>query len=99
MSKPTPGPWRLDNSYDRLRERDIVGLLPCYVLAAMPEHSITAEEREANARLIAASPDLLESLNLAPNVNDYGSADAFFEDYDRWWRGRCEAIKEATEAQ
>lgn len=56
-------------------------------------------EDEANARLIAAAPTMLDTLTLAPNVNDYGSADAFFEDYDRWWRGRCEAIKEATEAQ
>ena len=55
-SKHTPGPWRVDANH------------PDYVLSATRCVTIiygrpgNATEREANARLIAAAPDMLEAL-------------------------------------
>lgn len=60
MSKHTPGPWHVGNKY------------PADVYAARAGHAIARAvnpqcdgECEANARLIAAAPELLEALNLA----------------------------------
>lgn len=60
MTKHTPGPWRcVDTSYHahdyRLLRPDG---LPLPVKAEANDHS----EQRANARLIAASPELLEAL-------------------------------------
>jgi len=63
MSKHTPGPWEIKRHFDS-----------CYRYISAPEHIALAqvvwcveeEERspvcEANAHLIAAAPDLLDSL-------------------------------------
>lgn len=63
MSKHTPGPWRIgtpgpNGCYTVGTERGL--------MTAMVAHSINepeqAEQAEANAKLIAAAPDLLEAL-------------------------------------
>jgi hypothetical protein len=76
-TKWTPGPWSVGKSWaDHLRsgiwwnapvfvgEDETHGNMLCKVVAGGPGglHS-TAEEIEANARLIAAAPDLYEALN------------------------------------
>jgi hypothetical protein len=66
MSKHTPGPWILVGSevHDRPTRFDDdgvrVGETPCMIASAsiMPNKG----QREANARLIAAAPELLEAL-------------------------------------
>lgn len=62
MSEPTPGPWRVDESYLDGPLLDVVaqgGLTVCG--CGRPSE----DNAEANARLIAAAPDLLAaSVNL-----------------------------------
>lgn len=66
MNTPhTPGPWAIDSdvSTDVIRmdgSRDRIGVADCMSFDG-PE----IEECEANARLIAAAPDLLEAVLLA----------------------------------
>lgn len=59
MSKHTPGPW--DCEWQEVRATGIQGNpVICFMQDWVDEFH---EEREANARLIAAAPDLLEALN------------------------------------
>lgn len=82
MSAPkfTPGPWRLlpeecDKSYIRIRGTQLGGrykianvLTPVYEGA----HEREAEETRANARLIAAAPELFEALLAYVQYTDAG---------------------------
>ena len=61
MSEYTPGPWRVGI------DRESVGEVnPPEAKIAMTREG-TTPEREANARLIAAAPDLLEALHKIVN--------------------------------
>jgi hypothetical protein len=70
MSKHTPGPWKIEHDYKP------------YVINAGAGHTICAitgtaairPEAEANARLIAAAPEMLEALKL---VRESGLADEY----------------------
>ena len=75
MARHTEGPWELDDSEKYYRRGAIRrnGM----VVAFMNDNwqPITAEERLANARLIAAAPDMLEALRemVAGRENDVTS--------------------------
>ena len=56
MSKHTPGPWMADSHYPSVSAPTAPNLALCN------DHAIPMSERIANARLIAAAPDLLEAL-------------------------------------
>jgi hypothetical protein len=63
MSNPTPGPWRVMN-YGRERADGRFNILAVWVddnsrQIATVGNEVWDEEHEANARLIAAAPDLL----------------------------------------
>lgn len=60
----TPGPWFTDALECVFTEREGGGLLICNARnSAVPESDRpTRQQAEANARLIAAAPDLLEAL-------------------------------------
>ncbi len=58
MSKHTPGPWI---EVGRYIETD--GHILCEMFSAR-----TRDERDANQRLIAAAPELLEALKLAQSI-------------------------------
>ncbi len=78
MSKHTPGPWNtlpeeVDKTYIRVRgtrlgcRYKVANVMtPDYVCV----HPREAEETRANARLIAAAPDLLEALKAVVRVAD-----------------------------
>jgi hypothetical protein len=64
MSKHTPGPWKVET--ERFRPRDI----DYFVVPSNPDSGIAICEiyrkpYKANARLIAAAPELLSALKLA----------------------------------
>jgi hypothetical protein len=89
MSKYTPGPWHQGGieSKDKHWMRDVRGLNNSSVAwcGSFPEN-----EAHANARLIAAAPDLLEALQ---SCLDYGSMTG-----DEWVKEKAiAAIKKATE--
>jgi hypothetical protein len=65
--KYTPGPWTLGKGTVRVRtEEDEQGrtklIAECYTTNQGIRYPHDFEEREANARLISAAPDLLEAL-------------------------------------
>lgn len=62
MSKHTPGPWYLGEY------AEVYGPVGYGQIAGMSPNS-NIEQRKANARLIAAAPDLLEALQIV--VNDW----------------------------
>lgn len=66
MSGHTPGPWKVEyENNDGARVSAIASVAWCPSSAAFGADGsqvITADEAEANARLIAAAPDLLAAL-------------------------------------
>ena len=64
MSKHTPGPWVVVGSRTKYVEARLVGSLMQEVAACGPTLADEGygQQQEANARLIAAAPDLLEAL-------------------------------------
>lgn len=64
-TKHTPGPWKLDPSFDPITNifQQIAGG-GFFVATVTHGNAKGREEREANARLIAAAPDLLAALEL-----------------------------------
>lgn len=65
MSKHTPGPWVAELGADGAFaiEADRQGITGgMLVLASRNTHPLMAEQMHANARLIAAAPDMLDSL-------------------------------------
>ncbi len=79
-TKHTPGPWTSDEHehdepYQPIRIR-AAGRTLCKIwLDDAPVHDFNAEQR-ANARLIAAAPEMLNALHKAEQQLDYGQFDA-----------------------
>jgi hypothetical protein len=72
MSKHTPAPWTLGKGKVRVRtEKDNDGrsklIAECYTTGNAILYP-SPEEREANARLIASAPELLEALKVMTDV-------------------------------
>ena len=65
MTKHTPGPWSFSSN---LRENGIARIMPSYrqrvCIATIPAGK-NADAKEADARLIAAAPELLSQLEFA----------------------------------
>lgn len=59
-AKHTPGPWFVNGPW--LIQADTPHELPRYVAEIKKPHGVSTNEREANARLIAAAPELLAAL-------------------------------------
>ena len=69
MNKHTPGPWTVNIPNNR--ETAIRGIHGGdYVIADILNDGYEDDEQEANARLIAASPDMLEALRRVANLNE-----------------------------
>jgi hypothetical protein len=64
MSKHTPGPWIFEpaphGAFDICKDPNSMGRY--MVIATRGPHDVRAAEMHANARLIAAAPDLLQAL-------------------------------------
>ena len=85
MSEHTPGPWEresLPGEYDtgiRAHGENVSGYVA--FLNTRWEHKQQQQEQEANARLIAAAPDLLEACKALPEFNVYNADAADFKDH------------------
>jgi hypothetical protein len=94
----TPGPWRLDNNIAygwktnpfsiTVRKRGVHSTTVANIPA---KQTISRDEAEANARLIAAAPDLLDALMTVPQG-------LLWSDDDLWrWHDKARAaIAKAT---
>ena len=79
MSKHTPGPWRVDGSAIIGKEPPGDGVCVVPLIWYGPERRA---EIEANARLIAAAPEMLEALEcLASEVYEAGDPTAIENAY------------------
>jgi hypothetical protein len=84
MSKHTPAPWTLGKGKVRVRtEKNNDGrsklIAECYTTGNAVLYP-PLEEREANARLIASAPELLEALRAFVNVCDNASPMEFVKE-------------------
>ena len=85
MSDYTPGPWR----YEEFGPNVIIKATKNPMLSVV--HSLYQESREqteANARLIAAAPELLEALEIALDCAG-----------DAWWAEKAEAAIEKAKGE
>ena len=107
MSKHTPGPWEWSDKYrtsDNKRNtwsllgKDGYGILSCDGDANSPQ-SLGASG-EANARLIAAAPELLEALQMARTYMKYprDASDALVTAHNKAIYAVDAAIAKATGA-
>lgn len=78
MSKHTPGPWRYDrcNSSPTTGEHMIAGGKPGYLAEV---RDCGSGDVSANARLIAAAPDLLEACKAVDEATRGGDYEAAFK--------------------
>jgi len=91
----TPGPWERDDGY-------IVSLHNHEKIATV--HDWTTEDEDidrakANARLIAAAPELLEALENRPVLLEEDTIESFRERYIAWQRRRDASISKARGRQ
>ena len=93
--KPTPGPW-VAKSRDVYHGRKRV----VFNANAASKEPLNMKEEflqaEANARLIAAAPDLLEALR---EIFHDAKQGAIPNDDDEWWKKASTAIAKATGEQ
>ena len=102
MNKHTPAPWEISHEdEDIIIESNIREVDICQIVGGR-----YFEEDEANAKLIAAAPELLEAAiklqewnqKYPPNkVYDYGRAKAIETELTEIVNMQLEAIKKATE--
>lgn len=80
--KHTPGPWKLaggDNSNFEINIGETTCSVTCYDKNT-GYHQISRDEMESNAKLIAASPELLEMCNMLYMVGRR----AYGKSFDEW---------------
>lgn len=67
MSKHTPGPWIINpRAVTSVQDANERGIAACGgFFSSLPDRAMGDCEQEANARLIAAAPQLLEALMMA----------------------------------
>ncbi len=98
MSEHTPGPWRVfkggvSGRIIGIGELNGEGVCDC----GFGVWRGGSEEAEANARLIAAAPELLEALQKARNALDLVDDDSEFHDVQSAREMADAAIAKATE--
>lgn len=89
------GPWHVSVSGNSMTVRHSSGTIARMAIAVQSTH---AETGKANARLIAAAPELLEALQAAEELHQVGILNATVELVDRVVTLRRAAIAKATGA-
>ena len=75
MSKHTESPWIYSHN-------TVSGGNGSETVAEV--YGFDTTEKKANAKLIAAAPELLEALNEAPIVSMFSKAEDFITAYEKW---------------
>ena len=100
--KHTPGPWKawgIGGLELYISRGDDVCEIICNL--GLPHHVDECEEKEANAHLIAAAPDMLEALIMVKKYGHSGYTEGSKPDIEFWFkidtiieRATCMAIDE-----
>lgn len=71
--KHTPGPWQLDSVVTTIKagDRIVANTEPLQAVFGTGLRECTEEEKVANARLIAAAPEMLETLKQVAKLVSY----------------------------
>lgn len=72
----TPAPWSI-NEWTQASSDIAIGATGTPLIARVPLRDVSINEQEANARLIAAAPELLEALKVLVENGGIGSEDMF----------------------
>ena len=93
-TKHTPGPWKVGRYTPNATEISILTTGGAPVTPAWgPKFYVNSEQAKANARLIAAAPDLLEALDaIVQRIYDGSSISPYSAEY----RNALNAIAKAT---
>jgi len=96
MNKHTPGPWRLnENNNWKTNPFSITvrkpGVHSTTIVNIPTRMTVPPQEQQANARLIAAAPDLLEALQTLPQGPLYTD-----DEINLWVEKASAAIDKAT---
>lgn len=92
----TSGEWGDDYPAIRLDQEGIGAKAEAY-MERFVYGSIDPSVAAANARLIAAAPDLLAAGKLCPDRADFGTASDYADAVDAWWRNEMlPALSKAT---
>ena len=94
MNKHTPAPWEFKNGIIQEVSQNSETVQVKRTLASINTFGILSKESEANAKLIAAAPILLEALKQIEQMSDCGSD---FLAVCRMKSIATDAIKKATE--
>lgn len=95
-SKHTPGPWVV-TPHPHVDVFGVGEIMDDKEMQYGLSHTICYQNAEANARLIAAAPDLLEALSNFPSDADYSSSDEYWKATVHWLLTEAEpAIGKAT---
>ena len=100
MTQPhTPAPWRTEGKQDENGElfiRSENGVFICEIMGESFDE-FAEEEREANAQLIAAAPDLLDALkDLVERERTDAAENGFTDDEMTWLEDARRALAKAT---
>lgn len=82
MSAHTPGPWTIDWNVSRL---DIFSADAATLVATLRRSALSPgidDTAKANARLIAAAPDMLEALQKLCAIQEYGDVASWASEWD-----------------
>lgn len=85
----TPGPWMFRHdvrSGDNGIYADGTGIFAEVFADIRRAGENARDEAGANARLMAAAPDMLAAGKLCPDRADFGTANAYADAVDAWWR-------------
>lgn len=95
----TPSPWKKE---ERLGATVVYSVACAVDVATVHQgypHGKLLEERQANARLIAAAPDLLEALEACMEVAFYGPSFPVSSQDNRTWKDSIEVKCRAAVAR
>lgn len=92
MSGHTPGPWRLKRNHSGEEFGAVLGRDGDLVATTGYQVRVGSNEDDANARLIAAAPELFETLGAIVHWHD--EADSIDES---WWQAARDVIAKVTQ--
>ncbi|MFC4232155.1 hypothetical protein ACFOW1_09650 [Parasediminibacterium paludis] len=97
MSNHTPGPWILTNGTHGIYVH-VINEAAKYPYKIIAQYEFNEVDALANAKLIAAAPDMLEALQAAIKLSDENLAANLTAGYDATRTPECQAVYDQVKA-